>query len=205
MKQPQPSHMGSIFRTIKNLRQLQPCNTHSNISKVCFPPKTMLNNRIHVQQQRILAHYWLDQNSQWLQSGNKKGDRMDPFLFSVPYDAFLWDTIIQVDCPRKKKSTTYTQRKLIKIRWKTSEPEPWLLHTWNSQWSLMHAYLYGDAFVFESRSDIKRLITLLSNHFYSFELEMYIGTGKEYSKTECILFTPPFFLKRPHSTAHWSH
>ena len=41
-------------------------------------------------------------------------------------------------------------------------------------------YLYNGAFVFESRTDIKKGITLLYYHFARFGLEMHIGTGKKH-------------------------
>ena len=58
-------------------------------------------------------------------------------------------------------------------------------------------YVENGAFVFESRIDIEKGITLLSNHFAWFRLEMYIVTRKKPSKTECVIFpTPGFFNTR---------
>ena len=51
-------------------------------------------------------------------------------------------------------------------------------------------YVDDGAFVFESSTDIKKGITLLSNHFSRFGLEMHIGTEKNTSKIECV-FSPP--------------
>ena len=41
--------------------------------------------------------------------------------------------------------------------------------------------------------DIEKGITLLSDHFARFGLEMHIGTGKKTSNTECVFFLPPGF------------
>ena len=56
-------------------------------------------------------------------------------------------------------------------------------------------YVDNGAFVFEFRTDIKKGITLLSDNFSRFGLEMYIGTGGKSSKTECVFFPPPDFFK----------
>ena len=55
-------------------------------------------------------------------------------------------------------------------------------------------YVDDGSFVFESRTDIKRGITLLSNHFARFGLEMHIGTEKNPLKTEFIFFLSPGFF-----------
>ena len=39
-------------------------------------------------------------------------------------------------------------------------------------------YVYDGEFVFESSTDIEKLITLISNHFAQFGLEINIGTKK---------------------------
>ena len=44
-------------------------------------------------------------------------------------------------------------------------------------------YVYGGEFIFESGTDTKRGMTLLSDHFVMFSLEMHIRTGKKPSKT----------------------
>ena len=54
-------------------------------------------------------------------------------------------------------------------------------------------YVDDGAFFFESRTDIEKVITLLSDHFAWFGLEIHIGTGKKTSKTECVFFPPPGF------------
>ena len=45
-------------------------------------------------------------------------------------------------------------------------------------------YVDDGTFVFESRTDIEKGITLLSDHYSWFGLEMHIGTEKPPSKTE---------------------
>ena len=53
-------------------------------------------------------------------------------------------------------------------------------------------YLDDDLFFFKYRADIERGITLLSNHFAQFGIEIHIGTINNTSKAECIFFPPPF-------------
>ena len=55
-------------------------------------------------------------------------------------------------------------------------------------------YVDNGAFVFESRTNIEKGITLLSGHFSWFDLEMHIITEKLPSKTECLFFLPPGFF-----------
>ncbi len=50
------------------------------------------------------------------------------------------------------------------------------------------------AFIFDSRADMTKGLTLLYRHFGRLGLEMHIGHGTAASKTECIFFlTPGFF------------
>ena len=51
-------------------------------------------------------------------------------------------------------------------------------------------YVDDGTFVFESRTDIEKGITLLSDHFARFGLEMHIGMGRKPSKTEYIFSRP---------------
>ena len=51
-------------------------------------------------------------------------------------------------------------------------------------------YVDDGEFVFESRTNIKIGITLLSDHFARFGLEIHIGTEKKISKNEWVLFPP---------------
>ena len=54
-------------------------------------------------------------------------------------------------------------------------------------------YVDDGAFVFESRTDIEKGITLISDHFARFGLKMHISTLKT-SKTECVFSPPPGFF-----------
>ena len=60
---------------------------------------------------------------------------------------------------------------------------------------------YG-SFIFESRSDIKKWINLLSNHFAGFGLEIHIGTKKSLKNLMCILLAFSF-IQRTNFTARW--
>ena len=57
-------------------------------------------------------------------------------------------------------------------------------------------YIDDSAFVFESRTNIKRGITLLSDHFARFGLKMHMGTETNPSNTKCIFFLPPGFFNK---------
>ena len=56
-------------------------------------------------------------------------------------------------------------------------------------------YVDDSAFFFKSRNDIEKRITLLSDHFARFGLEIHIGTGGKPSNTECVFSLPPSFFK----------
>jgi hypothetical protein len=58
-------------------------------------------------------------------------------------------------------------------------------------------YLDDGAFVFASREDMIRGVTLINSLFKSFGLEMHIGKNNKASKTECIFFPPPRFFDQP--------
>jgi hypothetical protein len=50
------------------------------------------------------------------------------------------------------------------------------------------------AFIFNSRADMTKGLTLLYRHFAWLGLEMHIGRGTAASKTECVFFPPPGFF-----------
>ncbi len=58
-------------------------------------------------------------------------------------------------------------------------------------------YVDEEAFIFASRTDLKKSLTLIHKHFEQLGLEMHIGRGENPSKTECVFFPPWFFL--PHA------
>ena len=60
--------------------------------------------------------------------------------------------------------------------------------------------LYADngAFVFESRTDIEKGITLISDHFARFVLEMHIVTGKKPQRLNAYFPSPRFFKIHEH-------
>ena len=59
---------------------------------------------------------------------------------------------------------------------------------------LFYMLYVDDSIFFKSRTTLEKGITLLSDHFSRFGLEMHIGTGKNLSKTECVFFPPPIFF-----------
>ena len=57
-------------------------------------------------------------------------------------------------------------------------------------------YVNDGAFTFEDRDQLRRGPNLIYQHFAKFGLDMHIGKGKKASKTECVFFPPPGFLRR---------
>ena len=57
-------------------------------------------------------------------------------------------------------------------------------------------YVDDGAFTFEDRDQLTRGLNLIYQQFARFGLEMHIGKGKKASKTECVFFPPPSFLRR---------
>ena len=64
-------------------------------------------------------------------------------------------------------------------------------------------YVDNGAFVFEFRTDIKKGITLLSDNFSRFGLEMYIGTGGKLRLN--AYFSRPQISLNAHNTTNSSH
>ena len=57
-------------------------------------------------------------------------------------------------------------------------------------------YVDDGAFTFEDQDQLTRGLNLIYQHFTRFGLEMHIGKVKRASKTECVFFPPPEFIKR---------
>ena len=55
-------------------------------------------------------------------------------------------------------------------------------------------YVDDGAFIFSSRDNLIRGISLIHHHFARLGLEMHIGRGTTPSKTECVFFPPPRFF-----------
>ena len=51
-------------------------------------------------------------------------------------------------------------------------------------------YLDDGAFIFESRVDLVKGVTLINSPFNKFGLEMHIARNEKASKTECIVSPP---------------
>ena len=58
-------------------------------------------------------------------------------------------------------------------------------------------FLDDSAFVFESRNDLIKGLSIIKYVFGCFGLEMHLGKGEVKSKTECIYFPKPSFFKPP--------
>ena len=56
-------------------------------------------------------------------------------------------------------------------------------------------YVDDGAFAFEDRDQLTRSLNLIYQHFTRFGLKIHIEKGKKASKTECIFFPPPGFLR----------
>ena len=57
-------------------------------------------------------------------------------------------------------------------------------------------YVDDRSFTFEDRYQLTRGLNLIYQHFARFRLKMHIGKGKKASKTECVFFPSPVFLRR---------
>ena len=57
-------------------------------------------------------------------------------------------------------------------------------------------YVEDGAFTFEDHDKLTRGLNLIYQHFTRFGLEMHLGKGKKASKTKCVFFPPPGFLRR---------
>jgi len=55
-------------------------------------------------------------------------------------------------------------------------------------------YVDDGAFIFSSRDNLIRGISLIHHHFARLGLKMHIGCGTTPSKTECVFFPPPRFF-----------
>ena len=58
-------------------------------------------------------------------------------------------------------------------------------------------YVDDGAFPFKNREQLTRGISLIYSQFTRFDLEMHVGRGEKFSKTEHIFFPPPgFFIRK---------
>ena len=57
-------------------------------------------------------------------------------------------------------------------------------------------YVDDGAFNFEDRDQLTIDLNLIYQHFTRFGLKMHVEKGKKASKTECVFFPPPGFLRR---------
>ena len=126
--------------------------------------------------------------------GFKQGDSMYPVLFLFLMMAFAetledeWTALgLSKSQFSRKDNSPMPTRKLVNHR-----PGTFLSGMLFEIFYML--YVDGGAFVFESRTNIKKGITLLSDHFARFGLKMHIGTEKKTLKTECVFSPPPGFF-----------
>ena len=55
-------------------------------------------------------------------------------------------------------------------------------------------YVDGGAIKFEDRNQLTRGLTLIDHDLTWFGLEMHVGKGRKFCKTECVFFPPPGFF-----------
>ena len=123
--------------------------------------------------------------------GFKQGNIMAPVIFlllmidfhKTPEDE--WDDLVLIKCQFTHRDNSQISTGQLVIH----QPETFVYRTlFDIFWIL---YVEDGAFVFESSTDIERLITLLSDQFDQFGLEIHIGTIKKTSNTGCIFFPAP--------------
>ena len=56
-------------------------------------------------------------------------------------------------------------------------------------------YIDDGAFIFDSRGELIKGVTLINNLLKFFGLEIHVGRDRKKSKTECIFYPPCGFLK----------
>ena len=157
----------------------------------------MLSNQTHVQQKRSQYHHRQDWDIHWLKIGCQERIQYGLGTIYVPNDGIWQGTIIRVDGPGIKQSQIYMQIQLTKINWTSIEPPTWHLLVWHFPLSVILALCIWRRIFFKSSINIKRGITLLSNHFSRFGLKIHISTKKS-SKTDCILFLYQVSLTHVH-------
>ena len=130
--------------------------------------------------------------------GVRQGDNMAPVLFLFLMSAFAetleaeWKRAnIDVCTVRAFVGSSITSGK-GKLRGHL--PKEYLSRDLTAVEILQCLYVDDGAFIFKSREDMKRGLTLLYHHFGRLGLEMHIGRGTAASKTECIFFPPPGFF-----------
>ena len=186
--------MGGIRRPIQGLRHLQSLTTHYHTRKICRTPNTMLSNQTHVKQKHSQAHNQQGRYNHQLQSRFQKRRQHGPGNIYVLTCGLLWNTRIRVDGPGTKQIPIFAQGQLTNINQAISDP-PTGTFSYGMLFDLF-CMLYVDnrALFFEYSTNIEKGITLLSDQFSRFGLEMHIGTRKKNSNTECVFSLPPSFF-----------
>ena len=131
--------------------------------------------------------------------GVRQGDNMAPVLFLFLVSAFA-ETLeaawkqeqIGVCTVRSYIGSSLTSGK-GKLRGHL--PKEYLSRDLTAVDILQCLYVDDGAFIFNSRADMTRGLTLLCSHFGRLGLEMHIGRGTVASKTDCMFFPPPRLLR----------
>ena len=128
--------------------------------------------------------------------GERQGDYMDPVLFLFVVMAFAENL---------EKEWIKAGLQMVTLKQHPHSPRNRGILTDNkkknfAQGTLLSLfcvlYVEDGAFPLEDHNQITRSLSLIFYHFTRFGLDMHIGRGDKSSKTECVFFPPPGFLKR---------
>ena len=196
--QPQPSNMGDICIPIQGLRHLQSCTTHPHNRKIWRTPKTLLSNQTLLQQKYSQAHHQQGGDIHGIQSGCQTRRQHVPGTIFVLRYGFGQNTRRWVDSHGTKQSPICTQGQLTRINRKLVSHLPGNLSSQIMFYLFFMLYVDDGAFVFESRTDIEKVITLPSEHFSRIRFEMHISTGKNNQILNAYFPRPQVYLIHGH-------
>ena len=178
--------MGGICITIQGLWHLQSRTSHQHARKIWRPPKTTLSDQTHVRQKYIQTHHQKGGDIHRIKSGRQTRRQHEPGTISILNDWLRQNSRRWVDGPRTKQIPICVQRQLTKINRTIGKPPTRHLLVWNTFGSILHDLYRRRHIKKKYRTDIKKGITLLYDHFARFGLEMHIGTKKNPSNIECV-------------------
>ena len=169
--------MGGTCRPSQVLKHPQLCTTRHHTGKIWHYPNTIPINKMHAWIKRIQDHHCQYWDIHRLQSGCKTRGCMEPLLFMLLMMAFaktLEDDCTDLGLNKAQFSHIYnpprSTRQLV-----SHQPGTFTSGTLFDIFCII--YVYDSVFFFEYRTDIKKIITLLSDHFARFGLGMHIGTN----------------------------
>ena len=137
--------------------------------------------------------------------GVKPGNIMDPVLFLIlmmDFSGILEDEWTSLELSiyqfSREDNSPISTEQLV-----SHQPGTF---TYGTIFDILYMLYVGKhLFIFESSTDIKRGINLLSDHFARFGLEMHIGTVKIYIKNWMHILPASVFLHHVHFISHWPH